>query len=711
VHVVGSLLGTEVVRVEDPELLQGKGTYVDNLAIDGVLHLVFVRSPFAHAELRSVDTAAAAAAPGVVAVFAAADLDLPAHHGLMVLNDKCARPPLARDRVRFVGDPVAVVVAETRTAAVDAAELVDVDYEPLEAVVDPEAALAPDAPLQFPELGSNLAGGFREPTGFDPLAGSEVVVRGRFVNQRMAVVPMEGNAIAVVPGQDPELTVYVSTQMPHALRGTAAKLFDLPDEQVRVVAPHVGGGFGAKAGLAHEHTVVIAAARRLGRPVKWVETRSENLTAMPHGRGQVQYVEMGFRADGEIVGLRCRMIGDSGAYAGFGGALPIGPTRTMAQGVYRIPRIGYDVATALTNTTPMGAFRGAGRPEASAFLERLMDLAADQLDIDPARLRQRNLLTADQFPYTTATGTTYDSGDYQLPLVEALRLADYDGLRAEQARRRAGGDPKLLGIGLAVYVEITGGGAGNEYGAVEVHEDGSATIKVGTSAHGQGHATSFAMLVSDTLGIPMDRVRFVQSDTAARRRHRRLPVVAAGRQRGARRGRGRAGPGPGPGRRPAGGRPGGHRGHRGRPAGRAWRARRRHRVVPAGPAQRRAAGRAAGRVAGLHQRRGHLPVRRARLGGRGRLGDRPGHPDPAPGGGRLRPDREPAAGPRPAARRRGPGHRPGAVGGVPLRRGRQPGHFQPGRVHHPDRGRDVHRGDRQHGDRNSAQPVGGQGNR
>jgi aerobic carbon-monoxide dehydrogenase large subunit len=519
--VVGSLLGTEVVRVEDPELLQGRGTYVDNLPIEGVLHLVFVRSPFAHAEIVGIDATEASKAPGVVAVYTAEDLGLPAHHGLMVLNEKTPRPPLATDRVRFVGDPVVAVVAETRAAAVDAAELVDVDYEPLDAVTDPEAALAPDAPLQFPELGSNIAGGAREPDGTDPLAGADHVVRARFVNQRMAVVPMEGNAVAVVPGSAdaadgaPEVTVYVSTQMPHGLRDGAAKVFGLDPGAIRVVAPHVGGGFGAKAGLAHEHTVVIGAARRLGRPVKWVETRSENLTAMPHGRGQVQYVEMGFTTAGDIVGLRCRMVGDAGAYSGFGGALPIGPTRTMAQGVYRIPKIGYDVATALTNTTPMGAFRGAGRPEAAAFLERLMDLAADELGIDPAELRRRNLLAPDQFPYTTATGTTYDSGDYALPLAEALRLADYDGLLAEQARRRESGDPKQLGIGLGVYVEITGGGGSGEYGEVEVHDDGTATIKVGTSAHGQGHATSFAMLVSDKLGIAMDKVKFVQSDTAA----------------------------------------------------------------------------------------------------------------------------------------------------------------------------------------------------
>jgi carbon-monoxide dehydrogenase large subunit len=238
------------------------------------------------------------------------------------------------------------------------------------------------------------------------------------------------------------------------------------------------------------------------------------MIAMPHGRAQVQYAEMGFRRDGTITGLRCRVIADTGAYAYFNGALAMGPTRMMAQGVYRIPAIGYDAAAVLTNTTPVGAFRGAGRPEAAAMLERVMDMAADELGIDPVEIRRRNLLTADEFPYQTRTGVTYDSGDYGAALEEAVRLAGYDSLRAEQARRRAANDPLLLGIGVAVYVEITAGGGSTEFGAVEVHDDGTATIRAGTSAHGQGHATSFAMIVSDTLGIPLESIRFVQSDTA-----------------------------------------------------------------------------------------------------------------------------------------------------------------------------------------------------
>jgi carbon-monoxide dehydrogenase large subunit len=514
----GSLLGTAVVRVEDPELLEGRGTYVANLHREGLLHLRFVRSPVAHARIASIDTTDAAAVPGVVAVFTADDLDLPAHHGLFVLNPKLPRPPLARGTVYFVGDPVAVVAAETVAAAEDGAEAVVVDYDPLPTVVDMEAALAPDAPQLYEVVPGNLVAGQRSADNPDLLADAEVVVRARIENQRIAVVPLEGNSIAVIPGDDGDghqLTIYVSTQMPHGFARQVARVFSVPIEAIRVIAPHVGGGFGGKAGLQAEYSVAIGVAHRLDRPVTWTETRSENMVAMPHGRGQVQYVELGFRSDGTIVGMRVRAIGDAGAYAGFGGALLLGPSRMMAQGVYRLPKLGFEGAIAATTTTPMGAFRGAGRPEAAALLERIMDIAADELGVDPVELRLKNLLGRDQFPFRTLTGVTYDSGDYAAALREAVRLAGYEELLAEQAARRQRGDTKLLGIGVAAYVEITAGGGGSEYGAVEVHDDGTATIKVGTSAHGQGHATAFAMIVADRLGIPIENVRFVQSDTAA----------------------------------------------------------------------------------------------------------------------------------------------------------------------------------------------------
>lgn len=515
--MAGSILGTSVRRVEDLDLITGATTYVGNLTLDGALHLAFVRSPLAHGRITGVATAAAAAAPGVVAVFTAADLDLPAHHGLMVVNKDLPRPPLATDRVRFVGEAVAVVVAESKAAAVDATELVEIDYDPLPAVADMEAALAPDAPLQFPELGTNLAKGNRGPDDVDALGDAEVVVRARMVNQRVAVMPMEGNAIAVLPGgwdgADDDLTIWASTQMPHAFRAQAAGFFGLEADRVRVIAPHVGGGFGGKAGMLAEHTVAVGVARRLGRPVTWVETRSENLVSMPQGRGQVAYYELGLTRAGRITGLRARVVADSGAYAGFGGELVFASTLAMAQGVYDIPKLAFDGAIALTNTTPMGAFRGAGRPEATAHIERMMDLAAVELDIDPVEIRRRNFIDPAAFPFTSLTGMQYDVGDYDLPLREALRLADYEKLREQQANRRAAGDPVQLGIGIAVYVEITGG-AGSEYGSVTVHADGTATISAGTSGHGQGHPTAFAMLASNRLGIPLEKFRFVQSDTA-----------------------------------------------------------------------------------------------------------------------------------------------------------------------------------------------------
>jgi len=520
--VAGSLLGNEVPRVEDPDLVRGRGDYVDDIAVEGVLHAAFVRSPFAHATFTVDDIETARAAPGVAGVFTASDLGLKASFLLMDVNPLCRRPPLAVDRVRFVGEAVAVVVAESRAQAVDAVELVDVTYAPLPVVVDMEAALQPGAPQQFEKVAGNVAGGEREPEGAgDVLDDAEVVVRLRMENPRLAVAPMEGNAILVLPtdgaevaGSDDrfDLTAYIATQMPHGARASIARSFGLDTDRVRVIAPHVGGAFGGKAGVPAEQQVAVAVARRLGRPVKFVETRSEAMLSM-QGRSQVDYVELGLTREGRFTGLRCRIIGDCGAYAGFGGSFAYSTTYIMAQGVYEIPRLDYAGLAALTNTAPVGAFRGAGRPEAAAMLERLVDLAADELDLDPVEIRRRNLIPPDVFPYTTRTGMRYDSGDYDLPLREALRISDYGALRAEQAARRVRGDVRQLGIGIAVYAETTGGGAG-ELGVVEVADDGTVTVRAGTSSHGQGHATSFAMLVADRFEIPMDQIRFEQSDTA-----------------------------------------------------------------------------------------------------------------------------------------------------------------------------------------------------
>ena len=516
--MVGSLLGNAVRRVEDPELLVGRSTFVDNQRLDGTLHAVFVRSTFAHARITGVDTTLAAGSPGVVTVLTGRELGHPPVPLFAVTDERVARTALATDRVRYVGEPVALVVAETRAEALDAVELVDIDYEALPVVVDPEEALADGAPLQFEELGSNIAGSRRvadEDPLADPLAGAAHVVRLRLENQRLATAPLEGHAILVQPTAGPiddGLTAWVATQHPHLTRDLIATYTGLAPERVRVIAPHVGGAFGGKAGIGVEHAAVVAAARLVGRPVKWTETRSEAMLSM-HGRGQVQYAELGLDDSGRIVGMRLRVVGDCGAYAGFGGSLALGPTYLMSQGPYVVPRLDYAAIAVTTNTTPMGAFRGAGRPEAAALLERLLDLAAAELGLAPEELRRRNLIAPDAFPYRTLTGVTYDTGDYDLALREALRIADVEGARAEQQRRRAAGEVRQLGVGIATYVEITGFG-GSEYGSVHVHEDGSATVMAGTSAHGQGHATSFAMIVSDRLGIPMDRITYVQSDTA-----------------------------------------------------------------------------------------------------------------------------------------------------------------------------------------------------
>ncbi|TQJ07077.1 xanthine dehydrogenase family protein molybdopterin-binding subunit [Lapillicoccus jejuensis] len=514
--MAGSLLGNAVRRVEDPDLVTGRSTYVDDIrTVDGVLHAVFVRSYLAHARITGIDVEEARRAPGVHAVLTGADLDLGPVIPFATANGDLQRQPLATDRVRFVGEPVAVVVAETRAQAVDAAELVDVDYEELPVVVDVEAAVADEAPLQFDEAPRNIAGGDRSPDQDDVLAGAAHVVRLRMVNNRLAVAPMEGNAVLAVPGSpedEYDLTVHVATQMPHLARTLVRKTFGLESARVRVIAPHVGGAFGGKAAVGPEHYVAIAAARHLGRPVKWVETRSEAMLSM-QGRGQVDYLELGLDEEGHFLGLRCRVLGDCGAYAGFGGSFAYSTTYIMAPGVYRVGKLDYAGVAVLTNTTPVGAFRGAGRPEAAEMLERLVDLAADETGIDPAELRRRNFIEPDAFPFTTLAGMTYDNGDYDAPLTKALQLAGYDDLRVEQAARRERGDVRQLGIGLSVYAEITGGGS-SEIGMVEVADDGTVTVRAGTSSHGQGHATAFSMIVADKLGVPLEQVRFEQSDTA-----------------------------------------------------------------------------------------------------------------------------------------------------------------------------------------------------
>ena len=510
--MAGSILGTRVLRTEDPELLFGTGEYVGDLDLAGRLHVVFVRSEMAHAVITGIDTAAARSAPGVVAVWTADDLGLAPFQGMVTVHADFGRPPLATDRVRFVGEAIVAVFAETVTQAKDAADMVVVDYEPLPAVVSAEDALAVDAPVLFEAHGDNVALTTTDPMNADLFGDAEVIVRGRYVNQRIAVAPMEPQGAATALGADGRLLVYGSTQMPHLLHRLLAAALDMNEDDIRVIVPLVGGGFGGKAGIYPEQVVVAAAAKRLQRPVIWAGTRSEDMLVLSHSRGQVQYVELGCKRDGTFTGLRVRLVGDGGAYPGIGAFLPAG-TRRMSNGTYRFTGIQFDLAIAATNTTPMGAYRGAGRPEATALLERLVDQAAIELGIDPIELRRRNLLADDVFPFTTLTGITYDSGAYTTPLDAVARLAGYDELRREQAERRARGDRTLLGIGVSTYVEITAGGNTSEFGGVRVNDDGSATVIAGTSAHGQGHQTAFAMIVSEQTGIPIDRIHLDAVDT------------------------------------------------------------------------------------------------------------------------------------------------------------------------------------------------------
>lgn len=508
----GSILGNRVRRTEDPELLTRGGTYVADLVLENKAHAFFVRSSYPHGLINSVDIAEALGSPGVIAVITAADIDVPPHHGFVKVHNDFAHPPLAIDRVRHVGDPVAMVVAETYAQAADAAELVFVDIEPLEAIVDPESAFDEDKPLIFPDHGSNIAVSATDPRLDDIFDDADHVMRGRYVNQRVAPVPMETNSAAATWGDDGRLTFYAATQMPHLLKMLLGSALKIDKSEIRVIAPHVGGGFGAKAGTCHEYTALALAAKIVGRPVIWTESRSENMTSLVHGRGQVQYVELGLKKTGEITGMRCHVIGDAGAYPNVGSLLPAG-TRRMANGPYKLPKLQFDIAVGVTNTTSTGAYRGAGRPEAASLLERALDQAGIELGIDPIEMRRINLLENDVFPFKTLTGLTYDSGDYLTPLEKAVEVAGYDELRAEQQRRRDSNERWQLGIGVASYVEVTSGGGGSEFGSLDIHEDGSATVMAGTSAHGQGHQTAFAMLVSDRTGIPVDRITLVQSDT------------------------------------------------------------------------------------------------------------------------------------------------------------------------------------------------------
>ncbi|MFJ1759959.1 xanthine dehydrogenase family protein molybdopterin-binding subunit [Amycolatopsis sp. NPDC088138] len=504
-----SIVGTRVVRQEDQNLITAGGTYVDDLreeALSGAAHAVFVRSPIAHARIEGIDVSAALEAPGVLGVYTAADLGLDARDAGPVKE-----PWLADGIVRYVGEPVALVLTEERYQLADAAELVDIDYDPLDAVASIDTALAGET-LLYPETGSNVmqVHGAEE---FDDsiFEGCDVVVSQTIVNQRVAPAPLEVRGASCVWGDDGRLTAWLSTQNAQIARSQLAGTLGVGEESVRVIAPDVGGGFGAKIGADPEATVLGWAAKRLGRAVRWIETRSENLTSMTHGRAQQNTVTIGGKRDGTVLAYRLDVVQDAGAYP----RTLFLPTLTelMAVGVYRFPVVETRSRAVVTNTTPIAAYRGAGRPEATAALERAMDVFATAIEADPAEVRRVNFIRPEEFPYQTPTGASYDTGEYAAALDKVLETGGYEDLRAEQERRREAGDPIELGLGLAAYVEITGGDAGGESGRVDIHPDGSVVAWTGSSPHGQGLGTSLAMLLADQLGVPLEKITVRHGDT------------------------------------------------------------------------------------------------------------------------------------------------------------------------------------------------------
>jgi CO/xanthine dehydrogenase Mo-binding subunit len=473
-----------------------------------------VRSLLAHARIAGVDTSAAAAAPDVVGVYTAADLDIgkfgpPPYPGL---NPEMGRPVIAGEVVRFVGEIVAVVVAKSRAAGADAAELVLVEYDPLPVVVS-VAEAAKDEVVLFPDAGTNVAARAGSPEHDDALFDEcDVVVSGTLVSPRMAPCPLEPRSVIATVDENGVLTVWTPTQAPHTdLLGIAGTL-GLDPAEVRVVSPDVGGGFGAK--MLHTEEVLLAwLARRLGRPVRWTETRSESMIALHHGRGMAIDFTLGATREGKVLAYRIDMLADAGAYPVLGAFLP-NLTGLMASAVYAIPRIEVEGRSVVTNTTPVTSFRGAGRPEATQTIERAMDLLAAELGEDPVEVRRRNLIPSDAFPYTTASGATYDSGDYERALDLVLDAAGYDDLRNEQRDRREQGVPLQLGIGVSAYIEISNPVAQTEYGEVEITAAGTAIARTGSCVHGQGHETTFAQIVSERLGLPIEKIDVHKGDTA-----------------------------------------------------------------------------------------------------------------------------------------------------------------------------------------------------
>ena len=521
------LIGSAVKRVEDPRLVTGAGTYIGDLSPVGMLHADFLRSQYAHARLTNIDVSEALALPGVIAVFTGADINdkvnkLPGASTAEGANNP-KRTLLADGEVRFTGEAIAVVVAESEETARDSVDHIQVDYEPLPFAVDLDEAAKEGSPLVHQSLGTNIC--FHQHISHGDVdaafAKADKIVERRIVNQRVAALPLECRAsLAEYRRGEGSLVVYAGTQFPHVMRTQIASILGLRENQVRVIAPEVGGGFGAKANVYPEEMVVPWLAMKLGRPVRWLEQRRDNLATMAHGRDQIDYITAACKSDGTVIGFKGRLLADLGAYLYFGTAEIPTLTTLMGTGPYAFRDIQYDLYGVFTNKVPTDAFRGAGRPEATYFQERMMDAIADDLGLDPAEVRKRNFIPKDQFPYETPMGLKYDSGDYAMALDRALEVSGFARLKTEAADLRKQG--KLRGVGFASYVEICAfgpskimGAGGFESAIARVEPSGKVTIYTGASAHGQGHETAFAQIAADALEIDINDVTLLHGDTSS----------------------------------------------------------------------------------------------------------------------------------------------------------------------------------------------------
>jgi carbon-monoxide dehydrogenase large subunit len=527
-------VGRSRLRKEDARLVTGRTNFTDDIRLPGMLHMAIVRSPMAHARITHVELSGALDMPGVVAAFSGADLadDAGAVPCLWPVTEDMVEPEhkaLAIDEVAHVGDGVAVVLAASRAQAVDAAERVVVDYDPLPAVVDMKAAIADGADLAHTSLDTNISYEWPLVTGDpeDAFGNADILVEREFVNQRLIPSAMEPRSVVAAPmGVSEEFTLWSSTQIPHIVRVLMAMTVGISEAQLRVIAPDVGGGFGSKLQFYAEEVLAVVLAKRLGRPVKWTPGRSEDIQSSHHGRDQVQRITLAMDSDGRFRGLKVDLLADMGAYLQI--ITPGTPLlgAFMYSGIYKMDCYDFRCRGVFTNKTPTDAYRGAGRPEATYAIERIVDEAAHELGVDPMELRKKNWITHEEFPYAMVAGLTYDSGNYEAATARAMELFDYDGRRAEQAARRESGDMKQLGIGISTFTEMCGlapsrvlgslryAAGGWEHASVRILPTGKAEVITGTSPHGQGHVTAWSQIAADALGIPFEDIEVRHGDTS-----------------------------------------------------------------------------------------------------------------------------------------------------------------------------------------------------